>query len=771
MTPRNDITSQMWQVIKRSKSTQAYQKEKVVRSIIRAQENINTIDEILATKIADLVDTDLNNRLNKEAVIGTDDIGDTVERILLEENLFHIAKAYIIARERQRQEARASKGLGVKDDLGLSYNQLIVIGNKYLQKDENGKIIETPRQMFERVAKALSASEKKDKKEWEGKFYQLMTEFRFLPGGRTLANAGTVNNQLANCFVLPMPDSVDGVFQVVKESSILKKNGGGVGFSMGRIRPKGDLVATTSGRACGPVSIMHILNKASDMLLQAGGRRSGNMVVLPVTHPDIFEFLTCKEDENSLNHINFSLGLTSKFMKAVEKDEVWPLINPRTGEVINSVDARSIFDLATTMAWKNGDPGMIFLDEINKYNPTPEVGVIESVNLCGEQPLLPYEACNLGSINLAKHIKKAMIHDFQLRSESFAGQARFRIQEKRKHLTSNNKQSTTLSVDWDKLRETVQLSVRFLDNVVTICTYPLEKVDKVVKANRKIGLGVMGWADMLVRLGIAYNSKEALNLAEQIAQFIQQEGRAESQRLAKEKGPFANWKGSLWEKQGLQPMRNATITTIAPTGSIAMAAGCSYGVEPHFALAFYKQVMGGYKLPDMNADLLKALQKEHLADNGEILSIMEAGTIQHLEQIPASIRKVFVTAHDLSVEDHIKMQAAWQKYTDNAVSKTINMRHESTVADVGEAFMLAWKLKLKGITVYRDASRSTQVLHVGTSDSSKIKTQKSRIIEKLTPKILNTKNKSQTCPQCGGVLQIHEGCKSCASCGFAACSL
>jgi len=752
----------MWQVIKRSKSTQNYSKDKIFHSIIRAQENISSVDEQMAHRIADLVDHDLNFRLKKEAVIGTDDIGDTVERILLEENLFHIAKAYIIARERQRQEARASKGMGIKDDLGLSYNQLIVIGNKYLQKDENSKIKETPKQMFGRVAKALAAAEKKDKKLWEQKFYQLMVDFRFLPGGRTLANAGTVNNQLANCFVLPMPDSVDGVFQVVKESSILKKNGGGVGFSMGRIRPKGDLVATTTGRACGPVAIMHILNKASDMLLQAGGRRSGNMVVLPVTHPDIFEFLTCKEDENSLNHINFSLGLTSKFMKAVERDESWPLVNPRTGEVINTVDARSIFDLATTMAWKNGDPGMIFLDEINKYNPTPQVGVIESVNLCGEQPLLPYEACNLGSINLAKHIRKVTSDKGQGTSQKH-------------NPVTRNLSPVTYSVDWDKLRETVQLSVRFLDNVVTICTYPLEKVDRVVKANRKIGLGVMGWADMLVRLGIAYNSKEALSLAEQIAQYIQQEGRAESQRLAKEKGPFANWKGSLWEKQGLQPMRNATITTIAPTGSIAMAAGCSYGVEPHFALAFYKQVMGGYKLPDMNADLLKALQKEHLADNGEILSIMEAGTIQHLEQIPASIRKVFVTAHDLSIEDHIKMQAAWQKYTDNAVSKTINMRHESTVADVGEAFMLAWKLKLKGITVYRDASRSTQVLNVGTGNKRQligksVKNSISSLSKKLVTRHSSLKN-SESCPQCGGVLQVHEGCKSCASCGFAACSL
>jgi ribonucleoside-diphosphate reductase alpha chain len=741
----------MWQISKRSKTLQSFDKKKVYHSIIRAQDNINTIDEKIAKKIADLVFKDLKTKFSQEAVIGTDDVGDSVERILLEENLFDIAKAYIIARERQRQEARAGRGLGVKNDLGLSYNQLIVISNKYLQKNETGLIIETPKQMFERVAKAVALAEKKSTKKWQKEFFDLMSSFRFLPGGRTLANAGTVNNQLANCFVLPMPDSVDGVFEVVKESSILKKNGGGVGFSLGKIRPKGDLVSTTTGRACGPVAIMHILNNASDMLLQAGGRRSGNMIVMPVTHPDIFEFLTSKEEETSLNNINFSLGATSKFMKAVEKDQIWPLINPRNGEVVNKVEARSIFDLATTMAWKNGDPGIIFLDKINKHNPTAHVGVIEAVNLCGEQPLLPYEACNLGSINLAKHI------------------ARIKNQESR---IKGGKNSENYEVDWEKLKETVYLAVRFLDNVVSICKYPLEKVDKQVKQNRKIGLGIMGWADMLVRLGIAYNSPQALKLAEKLAEFIQTEGVKQSQKLAEEKGHFPSWKGSSWQKKNAKPMRNATITTIAPTGSIAMAAGCSYGIEPHFALAFYKQVMGGYKLPEMNQDLLKCLQKEGIADNGEIQSIMDAGSIQHLKNVPEKVRKVFVTAHDLSIDDHIKMQASWQKHTDNAVSKTVNMRHDATVADVAKAFLKAWKLGCKGLTVYRDTSRTTQVLHIGQdkkSDSNYF-VENSSNIKKAIKKVAR-KPKSESCPQCGGSLQIHEGCKSCPSCGFSACSI
>mgnify|MGYP000871810083 CR=1 FL=1 len=735
----------MWQVSKRSGDLQPFSQEKILFSIVRAQENISKVDKDLAKRVTELVYKDLKNKYGKETVIGTNDIGDTVERILIDESLYQIAKAYIIAREKQRQEARAGRGLGVKDDLGLSYNQLVVIANKYLRKDDQGAIIETPKKMFDRVAKALAGPEPKAKKTWEKKFFKVMSELRFFPGGRTLANAGTVNNQLANCFVLPMPDSVEGVFEVVKESSILKKNGGGVGFSLGKIRPKGDIVATTTGRACGPVAIMHILNKASDMLLQAGGRRSGNMIVLPVSHPDIFEFLTCKEEENALNHINFSLGVTSKFMRAVEADKPWDLINPRTGEIVNTVDARSIFDLAVTMAWKNGDPGIIFLDEINKYNPTPQVGAIESVNLCGEQPLLPYEACNLGSINLAQHLK----------------------------ITGTNG-DRKFEIDWEKLKETVHLAVRMLDDVVTICTYPLEKVEKTVKANRKIGLGVMGWADMLVRLEIPYNSQEAYKLAERLSQFIQTEGLLESQVLAKEKGAFPNWKGSLWDKQGRKPQRNATITTIAPTGSIAMAAGCSYGIEPHFALAFYKQAMGGYKLPEINKDLMRHLQKLHLSENGLVETIMEEGSIQHIEEIPESVRKIFVTAHDLKAQDHIKMQAAWQKFTDNAVSKTINLNSNATVEDVSQAFFLAWKLKCKGITVYRDTSRSEQVLNVGQV-SKKRKTnftsgilgsEKGRaIVNKIKAK------KSESCPQCGGPLQIHEGCKSCSSCGFSACSV
>ncbi len=727
----------MWQVSKRNNELQAFSRKKITQSIQKAQENINMLDEDLAKEISLWVYRELKDKFSKESIISSVDIGDTVERILIEESNYDTAKAYIISREKQRQERRAGRGLGVIDDIGISYNQLVIITNKYLRKDSEGNIIETPKQMLHRVAKSIATAEKNKPKHWQKQFFNVMSEFKFLPGGRTLANAGTVNNQLANCFVMPMPDSVEGIFDIIKESSILKKNGGGVGFSLGKIRPKGDFVAKTTGRAAGPIMIMQILNQASEMLLQAGGRRSGNMIVMPITHPDIFEFLTCKEDDSQLNNINFSLGLTSKFMRAVEKDKDWDLINPRNGEIVNTVSARSIFDLATTMAWKNGDPGMIFLDEINKYNPTPQVGPMESVNLCGEQPLLPYEACNLGSINLAAHLRK----------------------------TDIVKNGVPLyEMDWNELIKTIHLAVRMLDNVVSICTYPLEKVAQTVRANRKIGLGVMGWADTLVKMQIGYATEDGLKLAKKIAKLINDEGVIESQKLAKFRGPFPNWKGSLWQKKGRKPQRNATITTIAPTGSIAMSAGCSYGIEPHFALAFYKQAMGGYKLPEINKDLMKHLEAVGLSDCGVVDELLETGSIAHINSVPKYIKDIFVTAHDLTAMDHIRMQAAWQKYTDNAVSKTINMSSEATVEDVGKAFMNSWKLKCKGITIYRDNSRNVQVLNLGRSiKKTEIKTTTSKKKTKLS--------KSESCPQCGGSLTIHEGCKSCSACGFSACSI
>jgi len=720
----------MYQVRKRNNEIQVYQEEKISHSIFRAQANINKEDKALAERIGKIVVAELKPRFEREKILGTDEIGDCVERVLIDQKQYDIARAFIIARERQRQEAKAEKGLGVIDDIGLPYNSIVVMKNKYLLKGE------TPKGCFTRVAKAIAKAEATRKKRlfWEERFFRVMKDLLFLPGGRTLANAGTANNQLANCFVMPMPDSVEGIFESIKESSILKKNGGGVGFSFSRIRPKGDSVATTTGKAAGPVAFMKIINEASEILQQAGGRRSGNMVVLHVTHPDILEFITCKEDENNLNQINFSLGITDKFMKAVIKDKPWDLINPKNGKVVNTVSARSIFDLACSYAWKNGDPGMIFLDTINRDNPTPHVGVLEAVNLCGEQPLLAYEACNLGSLNLSRMlVLKAGRYE----------------------------------LDWDKLKETVKIAVRFLDDVVSVCKYPLKKVDQVVKANRKIGLGVMGWADMLVKLEIPYNSKEARQLAEKIMSQISLTARETSAALGKEKGSFPNYKGSVWEKRNYPYFRNATLTTIAPTGSISMLADCSYGIEPLFAVAFYKEALGGIRLPEVNKDLLaklKALGKD--TNNGLIDKIAQFGTLQLIKELPEDIKKVFVTAHELEPEDHIKMQAAFQKYTDNAVSKTINLRHDARVEDVAKAYLMAWKSGCKGITVYRDASRSSQVLNVGYG----VKPAKKKLEFKKVKQLIASKPKD-VCPQCGAKMFKAEGCVTCPSCAFSVCSL
>lgn len=566
----------------------------------------------------------------------------------------------------------------------LSSNALVIVSNKYLRKDDRGAVIETPEEWLKRVAKAISGVEER-KKYWEKKFYGVMETLEFLPGGRTLANAGTVNGQLANCFVLPFEDNIEEIFEVVKESAILKKNGGGVGFSFSKIRPKGDGIATTSGRACGPVALMKVLDACSEILLQDGGRRSGNMVVLSVSHPDVLEFISCKDKDSELNQINYSLGVTDKFMSAVIKNKDWSLINPRTGRAVNKIKARSIFDLAAEHAWKNGDPGVIFLDRINSDNPTPQMGPIEAVNLCGEQPLLSYEACNLGSINISK----------------------FKSQK-------SKVKSMEELIDWERLEEVTKIAVRFLDDVISVCRYPVSKVDRVVKGNRKIGLGILGWADFLINLGISYDSNQSLDLAEKVMKFIRDTAWETSEKLGKEKGSFPNFTGSVWQKKGYKHFRNATLTTIAPTGSISLVAGVSSGIEPVFAKEFSRRAMGG------------KLFKEKHPKNGE---------------------KYFKTAMEIAPIWHVKMQAAFQKYTDNAVSKTINLPEGATVKDVEEAFMQAFKLGCKGITVYRDKSKGEQVLST------------------------NSEIKNIVCPECGTRIVIEEGCEKCPNCGWGKCSV
>ncbi len=745
------------QVVKRSGKREAYSRRKIKLSIFSAAAELGGKDLKLAETLSREVEKMLSKIYPDRKEITTEEIGDVVEIVLIKKGHAKTAKQYILSRAARRKVADLAKKLGIVDDVGgLNLNALMVMKSKYLLKDEEGQVIETPLQMFKRVAYFIAkAEDKKNRRKWGERFLRLMTERRFMPAGRTLTNAATRDGQLANCFVLPIEDSVRGIFQTLEEAAVLKKHGGAVGISFSKIRPKGDYISGSSGRACGPVAVMKLFNDSSDILLQHGKRRSGNMIVLNVTHPDVLEFITSKEDSSRYPHINFSLAVTSKFMEAALANKDWPLVNPRNGKIVSTIKARSILELAATYAWYNGDPGLIFIDEINKYNPTPKLGPIETVNLCGEQPLLSYEACNLGSINLTTHLKKGRIHPL-------LGQL--------------------YEIDWDKLAETVRTAVRFLDDTIDVSKYPLRKIRKVVLGNRKIGLGIIGWSDTLIRMGLSYRDEEARKLAEKVMKFIRDVGWQASAELGKEKGSFPNFSGSIWQNRGYKHFRNATVTTIAPTGTIAIISMASYGIEPLFALSYYKEAMDGVKLPELNEDLFRVLN--WLVERGKITKeeleisrrqVLKTGSIQKLHFLPKLVRDVFVTAMDLTPLEHIKMQAAWQKYVDNAVSKTINMPNSANVQDVIDAFVAAWRYKCKGITVYRDGSRDVQVLNVGDSHKKEDVSGKGKqapfLKRLLSKKEEDKKEISNICPMCGAKMQVTEGCKVCPKCGFSACSV
>lgn len=588
-------------------------------------------------------------------------------------------------------------------DVVLNPNAQVVLQKRYLKKGLDGDTIETPKEMFWRVASGIAAMEAHyPQSSWKAEdlartFYTMMTQYDFLPNSPTLMNAGTELGQLAACFVLPVGDSMDEIFDAVKHAALIHKSGGGTGFSFTRLRPKDSRVGSTGGVASGPISFLKIFNTATEQVKQGGTRRGANMGILRVDHPDILEFIRAKEREGDLNNFNLSVALTEKFMNSVEKDEEYPLIAPHTGEIVEYLKAREVFELLVRKAWESGDPGIIFLDRINRDNPTPDQGEMESTNPCGEQPLLPYEACNLGSINLA----------------------RFAV----------NKDGA-LGVDWDRLREIVHLSVRFLDNVIDASEYPLERISLTVRRNRKIGLGVMGWADLLYQLKLPYDSRRATSLAEKLMDFIQKEARSGSKALAAEREPFPAYETSVFKEQNIGPYRNATTTTIAPTGTLSIIAGCSSGIEPLFALCFVRQVMDGEKLAEANSFFVQALRDAQCHSESLMQEVVEKGSIQKMDFLPEELRSVFVTAMDIAPEWHLKMQAAFQKYTDNAVSKTVNLPNSATQEDIYKIYWMAYEEGCKGVTVYRDGCKSVQVLCTGDGKKEEQKVEEARPLDR-----------------------------------------
>ncbi len=667
----------------------------------------------------------------------------------------------------------------VEESLNLSENAVKVLEKRYLKRDKDGNCIERPEDMFRRVADTIAAGDLKfgkseaDVKKLSDRFYKAITSRYFMPNSPTLMNAGRELGQLAACFVLPVEDSLEGIFETVKNTALIHKSGGGTGFSFARLRPKNSVVKSTMGVSSGPVSFMEVFNAATEAVKQGGTRRGANMGILRVDHPDIIDFINCKSDNNKLNNFNISVAITDKFMEAYLNGTDYDLINPQTKEVVGRMNAKEVFDLIVDGAWRNGEPGIVFIDKMNADNPTPLVGAIESTNPCGEVPLLPYEACNLGSINLGLMMKE----------------------------TSNG-----WEVDWDLLAETTKTAMRFLDNVIAVNNYPLPQISEMVQNNRKIGLGVMGWADMLMKMGISYNSEEGTKLAGQVMEFIDYVSKKESIEMAKERGSFNNFKGSIYDSDNYlfnkykgksagkisdeqwaeidadikkYGLRNATTTCIAPTGTISMIASASGGVEPLFGLVFSRLIMDGTEMLEVNP-IFKDYMVSHGLYSEEMMSkIAKEGTIAHIDGVSQNVKDIFATAHDVTPYWHVKMQAAFQLHTDNAVSKTVNFVESATREDIKEAYILAYKNNLKGITVYRNNSRQFQPMNL--DDKKKEKTVELKPVESK-PAVEDKKEevfdeynatgeiKTVKCPECGNEIQMAEGCFICLKCGYSGCS-
>lgn len=753
-------------VIKRDKEKMPFDGVKIENAIFKGFKDVypdkderqNKED---ARKLGGMVIQEISN-LNKEELT-VEQVQDIVEMVLMK-NEPTVARSYILYRNKHAEIRAFRSALGIPhDDLKIPINSLIVLAARYLLKDDTGKIVESPKQLFQRVTSAIAGAEKKFGKgdeqvvKIQQEFYEALTNFKFMPNSPTLMNAGTKGGQLSACFVIPVGDSLEEIYDALKWQALVHKTGGGTGFAFSRLRPANDFVRSTSGVASGPISFMKVFDASTEEIKQGGKRRGANMGILRVDHPDILDFIVLKENEGTLRNFNISVGITDAFMKAVQENKDYALINPKNGKTIGKLNAKAVWNLIVTMAWKTGDPGLVFLDRINASyaNPVPKYGPVESTNPCGEQPLYAFDSCNLGSINLAKMVKKTDHH---------------------------------FEVDWDLLKSTTRMAVRFLDNVVEVNSYPLPQIDELSRKIRRIGLGVMGWADLLIKLGIKYDSNEALMLGEKIMQFVTDTGRKMSEELAVERGPFPEFENSIWAKLGFKPLRNSTITTIAPTGTISIInGGCSQGIEPIFSVVYLRNVRDtiGSNLIEVNNEFEQYALEEGFYSEELMQKLANRVSIQDVEEVPKKVRDLFVTAFDIDPEWHVKMQAAFQKYTDNGVSKTINLPNWASPQDVEKAYVLAWNLNCKGITVYRDSSKSVQVLQAVKSDSAQrgldsIKqahekakegpqTVSMAAVREGAAGYVLIAGKTEKCPDCGSTLIAGGGCFTCPKCGFSKC--
>ena len=618
----------------------------------------------------------------------------------------------------------------------LTKNALLVLRKRILARNAAGEVIETPEEMFRRVARSIAFADLEygtaaDVAASEKLFFEIMTRLEFLPNSPALMNAGRDLGQLSGCFVLPIDDSMESIFTTLANTALIQKSGGGTGFSFSRLRPKEDPVESTHGQSSGPVSFIRLYNFATEVT-KLGGKRSGaNMAILRVDHPDIEDFVSAKTNPLELNTFNISVAVTDEFMQRLKAGDSYALINPRTGRETGRLDARKMFDRIVESAWRNGEPGVIFIDRINRDNPTPQLGQIESTNPCGEQPLLPYESCVLGSINLSRFHRDR-------------------------------------SVDYDRLREVVILGVHFLDNIIDVSRFPIAQIEQVTRANRKIGLGVMGWADLLIELGIAYGSKEAACLADRVMGFISRQALQASIELAHKRGPFPRWyQEKIYRNIQQPPRRNATITTVAPTGTISLIADCSSGIEPVYSVAYFRRSFDSERMLFVHP-LFEAYAREHGFYNNSLMSrIATNGSLEQIDEIPEAARRLFVTTHEIAPEWHVQMQAAFQKHIDAAVSKTINFPHAASVEDVRQAYLSAYELGCKGLTIYRDGSREKQVLSTQPSSLR----EPTPLADASQAEMQSPQNQllaRNMCPDCGSALQHNGGCLYC-TCGYSVC--